>query len=287
MSVDISISALAFSGHDFSQACKAITACGARYIEPAFIEGYGAVSEDELGQRAANTIRDQAASSGLMCRSVSAHIDTGASDALDRMKRRIDFAATVGARYLITNSGSAGTEAQFSANLGKLADFAAARDVTICIENPGDGHHLFSNARNMAEWKAKFDHPAIDLNYDFGNIFTASNEALDPALDMLAIVNTAAHFHIKDIASDATGWRMCAIGDGSVNYRAILPTLARSRPDAAFSIEMPIRLSRPGRGKPVFAPVPLAEEITLQLRRSIDFVTRHFQPDQAGSPIRI
>lgn len=285
MPSNISISSLAFSGHGFAQACEAIAASGMRYVEPAFIEGYGAVSEDEFDQGSAKLIRDQAVSSGLMCRSVSAHIDTGATDALDRVKRRIDFAATVGARYLITNAGSEGTAAQFAANLEKLADFAVARDVTICIENPGDGRHLFTSAADMADWKARFDHPAIDLNYDFGNVFTASDETLDPALDMLAIVNTAAHFHVKDIASSATGWRICAIGDGAVNYRAILPTLARSQPDAAFSIEMPVRLSRPGRGKPIFEPVPSIEKITAQLRRSIDFVARHFQPDRTGSPV--
>lgn len=277
----LSASTLAFSGHDFATACDTIAACGFAYVEPAFIEGYGDFDDAEINVENAGVLKTQAEVVGLSCRSVSAHVDMSAADAVPRMVRRLDFAAALEARYLVTNAGPAGTDDLFAANLEKIAPLAEARNVVICIENPGHGSSLFPTGAAMAAWKRRIGHPFIDLNYDFGNIFTASDERLDPADDLRAVAETAAHFHVKDLLSDAWGWHMCAIGDGSIDYRSALPRLAGLRPDAALSIEMPLRLWRPMRGAARFKPVPPIAQIAAELTKSRAFVEDHFRPGRS------
>jgi sugar phosphate isomerase/epimerase len=276
--VELSASTLAFSGHEFSSACEAIAQCGFRYVEPAFIPGYGEFGDDELSTMNAAWLKAQAAAVGLSCRSVSAHVDLGAPDAVESMRLRLAFAAVIGANYLVANAGALGSEDGFAANVERVARIAEDCGVMVCIENPGHGASIFRRGAAMAAWKQRFDHPYINLNYDFGNIFTANNEQVDPAEDMLVVAPIAAHFHVKDVLSDADGWRMCAIGKGSIDYPSILARLASVQPDAALSVEMPLRLSRPMRGAAVFGPVVPIADVAAELKQSLAFIERNFRP---------
>lgn len=276
--VKLSASMLAFSGHEFSTACEAIAQCGFRYVEPAFIPGYGEFGDDELSIKNARRLKALATAAGLSCRSVSAHVDLGANDAVESMQLRLAFAAVIGADYLVANAGALGSEDAFTANVEQVARIAEDCHVMVCIENPGHGASIFRRGATMADWKRRFDNPWIDLNYDFGNIFTANDEQVDPADDMLAVASTTAHFHVKDVLSDANGWQMCAIGKGSIDYPSILARLASVQPDAALSVEMPLRLSRPMRGAAVFGRIIPIADVAAELKQSLAFIERHFRP---------
>ena len=274
----LSASTLALSGHSFAAACKAIADCGYDYVEPAYIEGYAEFSEADLSPANGAELKRVAANHGLAIRSVSAHVDMGAGDAFARMMPRLEFAVSLGARFLITNAGSTGSDAIFASNLERLAPAAAARGIIICVENPGAGGSLFPDGQAMAAWKARIDHPSIDINYDVGNIFTASNEAIDPAADIAASAGFA-HFHIKDLRSHIDGWHMCAIGKGAIDYAPLLARLAVLQPGAAMTVEMPLRLWRPGRGAPKLKPIFPIDKIRCELIASREFIVRHFRPD--------
>lgn len=274
----LSASTLALSGHSFAVACEAIADCGYDYVEPAYIEGYAEFTEADLSPANGAELKRIAADHGLESRSVSAHVDMGAGDAFARMMARIDFADSLGARFLITNAGSTGSDAIFASNLERIAPEAAARGIIICVENPGTAGSLFPDGEAMAAWKARLDHPSIDINYDVGNIFTASNEAIDPAEDISASAGFG-HFHIKDLRSDTDGWHMCAIGKGAIDYHQLLGKLALLRPGAVMTVEMPLRLWRPGRGAPKLKPVFSIEAIRGELIASREFIVRHFRPD--------
>src|SRR5690606_4878842 len=78
------------------------------------------------------------------------------------------------------------------------------------------------------------------------------------------------HVHLKDVASSAAGWEFTAIGDGSIDYRAVWAELSR---DVPVCIELPLRLDRTDRTAPSrrVSRVPLVT-IRTAMRRSLDRV---------------
>lgn len=87
------------------QAIEEVVASGCRSIEPAYVKGYLDFDEEAFSGARARKLSQRIASAGLVANAVSAHMDLGTRDSGQMLKRRIGFAATLGARFLITNSG--------------------------------------------------------------------------------------------------------------------------------------------------------------------------------------
>ena len=109
---------------------------------------------------------------------LSAHIDAGEKDAVERLQRRLGFAARIGTRIVITNSTTLDRRDEFRRNVAELLPVAQECGVVIAFENPGHGtHNLIGSAADGVKLRAEFDSPWIGINYDTGNIFTYSEEA--------------------------------------------------------------------------------------------------------------
>ncbi|RYD93641.1 MAG: hypothetical protein EOP61_23205 [Sphingomonadales bacterium] len=69
------------------------------------------------------------------------------------------------------------------------------------------------------------------------------------------------------------GWEFCALGAGNVDLAAYLAAIPHDLP---LSLELPLRLSRPGYGDPVRNVDPLAlGDLRAALAQSLDFVRQH------------
>jgi sugar phosphate isomerase/epimerase len=91
----VSVSTALFDGYPLEKAFEEIAASGAHSVEPAFIKGYIDFDEsafsDGNGRRLARLIAD----AGLGVTAVSAHLDLACEGAVEMMRRRIAFAASV------------------------------------------------------------------------------------------------------------------------------------------------------------------------------------------------
>lgn len=128
---------------------------------------------------------------------------------------------------------------------------------------------MIHDAMSGTAFAARFAHPLLRLNYDAGNVYSYSGSALQPG-DDLAAAGTAAigHLHLKDLSASGDGWGFCAIGAGLVDYPALMRHLPPTLP---LSLELPLRLTRPGRDDPVrsAAPLPLPV-LCATLKASLD-----------------
>lgn len=269
----ISVSTLAFDGHDFAAACVGIAQAGASYVEPAFVASYGDVSEDIFVASKAREMGRAMHAAGVSCTVLSAHVDMGGEAAQDQLGRRLDFAAELGASRLITNTGAAGTEERFLRNVAAVAEKARELDIVVCLENPGAGDNLFSSGSDMLEWADRLAYSHIGFNYDCGNVFTATSEGVDPAVDIECVLPFVTHLHLKDFQSDSSGWRICPIGQGAIGYDRLLARVAEVRPDLALSVEMPLRMSRPGRAGAVLGAVVPFETTVGSVRQSLQYLS--------------
>ncbi|MBX3582720.1 MAG: sugar phosphate isomerase/epimerase [Rhizobiaceae bacterium] len=253
------------------QAIEEIAASGCRSIEPAYIKGYLDFDEEAFSAASGRDLARRIASAGLAANAVSAHMDLSNPDSARMLRRRIGFAATLGARFLITNSGRRNSRNQIVSLLRAVSAECRAAGIKLALENPGHGSgDLIGNAREGTLLIDELGSPDVGLNYDIGNVFTYSREAKRPEADLCDRTDRIIHCHLKDVASIGNDWTFTAIGDGSIDYKAVWAHLPASLP---VTIELPLRLERFGRSEPTRRSSPVSlEHIRLSLSRSLVFV---------------
>lgn len=261
----LSVSTALFDGYDMARAIEEIARSGALAVEPAFIRGYVDFDESAFSAKAATSLRRMIEDNGLTTQAVSTHMDLSDPDAAGMLKRRIGFAADLGAGRLITNAGpSGGRQAVLRCLDAVLGDCEASR-VVVALENPGHGvDDLLPGRAAGVDFVAEVGSPFVRLNYDIGNVFTYSHEAVRPEDDLFGRTDDIAHVHLKDVASTKDGWHFTAIGEGSIDYAAVWRRLPK---DCPLGIELPLRLHRAGRRDPVRRSEPLDLP---HLRRALD-----------------
>lgn len=264
----VAVSTAIFDGYPMEQSIEEIAALGACWVEPAYIRGYVDFDEDAFSDQAAQRLAAMVRRVGIGVNAVSAHLDLGSIGAADMLARRIRFAAGIGARYLVTNAGSAARRSEVLSVIDAGSRWCETYGVTLALENPGHGlDDLIANASAGFQLIHEIDSALVRLNYDIGNVFTYSHESIVPQQDIRAAGTAIAHVHLKDVARTADGWTFTAIGEGVIDYAAIWGGIP---PGIPMTIELPLRLSRPGRSEPVRSSTPLAlNAIRLALTRSL------------------
>ncbi len=256
----VSISAAPYDGYEFPQALDSMARCGVRHVEPAFIVGYTEpFDEAAFSPASARQHRAWLDASGLRCHALSSHIDLGRADAVAVLTGRMDFAAALGAQVINTNAAARVREAQFMANIGRLADHAASLGLAIGLENPGNGEdNLINDAADGLALIGRLGLPSVRLNYDPGNTVSHRPGRIDAAADAIRALPGCVHFHLKDVRQDASGWQFAVPGQGGIDCGAIMDALA-ARPDLPFAVELPLRMRRGPDAQPirVSEPVPL------------------------------
>ena len=267
----VAVSTALFDGYAMDVAIDEIAASGASHVEPAYIRGYVEFDESAFSGSAASAMARLLGEAGLSSIAVSAHLDMALPEAADMLRRRLAFARHIGARYVITNTGSRSGADTICRTLEAVLPFCEQAGVGLALENPGHGEgDLIGNGAEGLVLVAKFGSPYLRLNYDVGNIYTYSREALLPENDIADALPAIAHLHLKDVASDESGWRFTPLGEGSINYSALWGQIPADLP---IGIELPLRLERPGRSDPVrrAEPLPLPQ-LRAALQRSLAFV---------------
>ena len=245
-------------------------------MEPAFIDGYVEFDEADLDARSAARLHAAIDARGLAVHGVSAHIDLGRDGAPERLARRIDFAAGLGAACLVTNAGEAVDETRVLATIEAALPRLEAAGLVLALENPGHGRGaLIPDGAAGAALVRRLGRPdAVRLNHDLGNAWTYSGGRLDVAADLEAALPHLAFVHLKDVAASGPAgrdWRFVPVGTGEVGARAAFARLLAHEPGPVVGLEMPLRLWRPGRGDPVRRAEPLSlAQIRAALASALD-----------------
>lgn len=276
----VSVSTALFDGYPLERGISEIARAGGQWVEPAFIRGYVEFDETAFSPEKGRALKRLAEGEGLGPLAVSAHMDLGLPDAAAMLSRRVEFAQALGARILITNAGQRARRPSILAAIEEVLPLCEAAGVTLALENPGHGTgDLIGNGAEGIALVEALGSPHVRLNYDAGNVFTYSHEALRPEDDFPAALPATAHLHLKDVASEGPDWRFTPLGQGAIDYSALWRKLPRDLP---VGIELPLRLERPGRADPRRRPEPLPLDILrAALRRSLDFVAGL---DERGDP---
>ena len=133
--------------------------------------------------------------------------------------------------------------------------------MVIVLENLGDGKASVMDsgepATNLIE---EIGQETEKINFDFGNLLSHCFEKIRPQEDYKFVRDCAVHYHIKDVASDDSGWYFTEIGKGTIDYQNILKALAAL--PVPISLEIPLWIRRVPDASPRKASLPVdVEEI--------------------------
>jgi sugar phosphate isomerase/epimerase len=261
------ISTAAYDGYDLGTAFKEIAAVGIDLVEIAFIEGYtDPFTEDDFNDANAAEISRLLAANHLKCLSFSSHVDLSREGIVGIFKNRMAFAEKVGARFIVSNAAPLQNKRRFMQNIRELGQAAAARNLVIVLENPGDGKaNVMDSGQPAARLIDEIGLETVKINYDFGNLLSHCFEKIRPEEDYRFVRDCAVHYHIKDVASDDSGWYFTEIGKGTINYRKILKELAALPAPVPVSLEIPLRIRR----APDASPRRAAQTVDLKVIRRV------------------
>ena len=271
----ILISTAAYDGYDLATAFREISRAGVDLVEIAFIEGYtDPFTEDFFNDDNAAKIMTLMAEHNLKCPSFSSHVDLSRDGIVEVFKNRMSFAKKLGSKYIVSNAAPLQKKSQFMQNIKELGQAAAGLELVIVLENPGDGKaNVMDSGEPAANLIEEIDQETVKINYDFGNLLSHCFEKIRPQEDYKFVRDCAVHYHIKDVASDDSGWYFTEIGKGTIDYRNILKELAALPEPVPVSLEIPLRIRRAPDASPRRAsrPVDLVE-IRRVMTGSVNFV---------------
>jgi len=271
----ILISTAAYDGYDLATAFQEISRLGVDLVEIAFIEGYtDPFTEDYFNDDNASKITTLLAEHNLKCLSFSSHVDLSRDGIVAVFKNRMAFAKKLGSKYIVSNAAPLQNKSQFIKNIRELGQIAAGLEMVIVLENPGDGSaNVMDSGEPAAHLIEEIDQSNVKINYDFGNLLSHCFEKIRPEEDFKFVRNCAVHYHIKDVASDDSGWYFTEIGKGTIDYRKILKELASQSEPVPISLEIPLRIRRAPDASPRRATQPVdLKEIRQVMERSVEFV---------------
>lgn len=222
-------------------AYRELSALGIRNVEvPAPPGGSDAAFVPELMEPAdLERLKERFQRLNLAAVSVGAYCDVTQPRQAGALKRRIDFARSLGAQNVVTDATRRDAldrdERRKLANaLRYLGDYAADRGIRIALETHGG---VTRNGALAGEVLDAVDHPAVGVNYDTGNIYYY-NDDLDPAEDVKQVADRVVQVHLKDTAGGKGEWQFTALGEGRVNFPAIIAVLRGVGFAGPYSLEL-------------------------------------------------
>ena len=273
----ISINTLAFEGYDLMTALTETAKIGASHVELGFTRGFTeGLTEAHFSEASAQKINRLLSDLGLSSIALSAHIDLTTKDAVDEIKRRIDFGKRLGAKVVNTKVGARSGRKKFEKNIESIAGYAESMNMIIGLENPAEGtDQIIESGKTGADVVKIIGSDFIKLNYDFGNSYTYSKGKVNPALDYKEALPYACYLHLKDMKKVDDGWEFSQIGEGVINYDTIFKELVEEKGLLPLSIEhlFMYSASEDFIVKRLKHP-PTLSHISTSLRNSIDYVNR-------------
>ena len=213
---------------------------GIRYVEvEAQPTTLPTISPELMTQEDLTRLKERLARIGVQPVSVGAYCDLLDPRQVAALLRRIDFARELGAGNVVSDA-TRRLEVEpedwrkLVNTLRYLGDYAQDQGVKVALETHGG---LTRNGTLAARLLQAVDHPAVGANYDTGNIYYY-NDDLDPAEDVRQVAEKVVQVHLKDTQGGKGEWQFCALGEGRVDFPAIIGVLQKAGFRGPYSLEL-------------------------------------------------
>jgi L-ribulose-5-phosphate 3-epimerase len=243
-----------YHSYSFEQALAGSAEAGYRWVELSAVPGW---TEHVDVSRDGAEVRARLEHFGLAAASISGHSDLTTPGGLEHGLAVVRWAQSFGVPIVNTAIGGHAhvqeSEAAFLANIGTLADAAAAAGLVVALEIHGD---LMATGLLAAALLDRLGHPAVKVNYDTANV--EHYGGVSAVEDLPAIADRVANVHLKDMRGGKGDWDFPAIGEGHVDFGAVLEILRAAGYDGPYAVEVEF----------TGEPWPPLDEVTAAMRAS-------------------
>lgn len=228
-----------YRSESYERVLEGLAKAGFRYAE---VNTDKRVNPDDLSEKHLAELRRQLANAGLFPISVAGHSDLVAPDGVEVFKRRMDFAAALGARIVNTGSGHTETDAEverFFAVMPALIKHAERSGIVIAFETHGGLTGTGPDCRRTLE---RLGSPMCKVNYDTANVIYYRDTR--PESDIHTIADQVVHVHLKDKVGGQWALTFPPVGEGNIDFASVVATLSASGYVGPYSVEIEVEGER-------------------------------------------
>ena len=223
--------------YGLDEALQGIAEAGFKYVELSAVRCWTEHIPLEASDAQIAEIKAKLDRLGLKASSLSGHSDLTTAEGVVNGKKAIDLCQKFGLSIMCTAIGGHYSEDEdksaFMGHIHDLADYAAARGVTLALEVHGD---IMASGQLSLPLIKQINRDNVKINYDTANcVFYGGVEAVD---DLRPVVPYLAHVHLKDTGGGAREWDFPAVGEGRLDFAAILKILEEEGYTGPFSVEI-------------------------------------------------
>jgi L-ribulose-5-phosphate 3-epimerase len=244
-----------YHGYSLEETLGGIAAAGFKHVEITSVPGW----DMEIDLNGTDDVRALLDRHGLTPVSLSGHSELTTPDGLEHGIKAVRWAAEYGIPIVNTYVGGhesgAEDEEAFLANIDKLGAVADEVGVLIALEIHGE---LLGTGERAGQVVDRVGRESVRVNYDTANCeFYGDVKAHD---DLPKVVDKVVHVHLKDTVGGKGVWNFPPIGDGSVDFPAVLQILRDAGYTGPYSVEIEFQ------GE----PWPPIDEVHTAVRRSYE-----------------
>jgi len=238
----LAVTTMCYCAFPLERALAGIASCGITVVELCASVGYcDHAAPERLAGGGAGELRRILERHGMRAASLSAHADITTEAGLRAVTARLNLAADSGISILITSSlpldrTDPGLAERFRRLIVELAEQAARRQMTLCLETTGMGMRTVRDSVGLLE---QLQHPALRINYDPAAHAYCFGEPPPLAADLAAWSDRLGHVHLNNKASLARArWDFRPVDEGIVQWHPILKALNRMNFGGPAAIEI-------------------------------------------------
>ncbi|NPV08408.1 MAG: sugar phosphate isomerase/epimerase [Anaerolineae bacterium] len=180
------------------------------------------------------TVKRALAQAGVSASTGNGSADVKTAEGREAIKRRLDIAAELGARWFTGSTGQAEDKRDLYQGTLEIADYAQRKGILICLETHPP---LVTNADEALATLRDLQHDNIRVNWDTGNIYYYT-QGLDGEEQLQKIAPFVGHVHLKDSRKGYKDWYFPALGEGTIDLGRCLEILRGVGFEGPYSIEI-------------------------------------------------
>ena len=211
----------------------------------------------------------------LNLKGLAGHCDISNDADLEKLKKRIRFVNFMGGKFIDTNAGPIGQEADFQKNIKDVIDFAERMDVIVCLETHGD---ILGKSKGFRKLFRDIDSERIRITYDPANVYFYSRGAIDPIEDLEIALDTGLiyNMHFKGVThnENKTEWHFPRCEYAIFDYDKVFGLLRRYGYDKNFEIEIEYRLAINKDGSFGINPIWPIDKVIDEYNKEIDYLSK-------------
>lgn len=223
--------------YNLDEALNGIAKAGFKYVELSAVKGWTEHVPLDASDAQIAEIKARLARLGLTPSSLSGHSDLTTAEGVVVGKQAVDLCQKFGLTLMNTAIGGHYSEDEdkgaFMGHIHELADYAAERGITIGLEVHGD---IMATGKMSIPLMQEIGRENVGINYDTANcVFYGGVQAVD---ELREVVPYLVHVHLKDKIGGARVWNFPGVGEGEVDFAAILKILAEEGYTGPTSVEI-------------------------------------------------